>query len=610
MLRLGHEHLPDACHLAHGSGKVGMQAEADRAEYRRAQAAGLVKVGPLGRQIEYVGGDLHRRIALRAAARNPHPLDRRAAAPFDALAAFAQGVDKAFENGAIEVGAGMHFAKADHRAFGFRPGHLDAGVPERLQHQAHRAGRHGIDQFVEQALGADATPVGLDFFMQAELFLEPVHHPEAAGDLDFRVVVSGHRRLERRDEARGLQVARRRGVDGGCGAEGKARDVGREATGADDFAGLVGGAGNHRQALRDAGIARGFGADHAESGAGRHQLRQHLALDGQALPFPVPRRRPAAALVVEGNVADLAGDRIDEAAGEAIVQVAGEQEVFVGLRPDRRLVLGDPVGFRFAGKVADGVAHADGTEGQFPPPGELRLGIAAPLIEPDNCGSQRVAVAVESDDRGALGGDDDAANRAPGNRSSGPELLTGLAKCCPELLGVVLHPARLRRLVAGDVDLRLVDQMPARVEDERPHALCAAVDGEKVILAQGALKLSEAAVVAVSPAPTCSHSLRRGDDGLLLPPQAVHAKRHPVAKPKDATAPHADALRRAGADHIAGPECHETRHMADDFGAGKDHVVDMGGKIAQRAVRGDQAGFFATPGAVANKLHGVSFSGW
>jgi hypothetical protein len=87
----------------------------------------------------------------------------------DALLAFAQGVGQAFEDGAVEVGAGVHFAEADDGALGFGAGQLDAGVPVRLQHQAHGAGRHGIHQFVEQGLGGDAARAGGDFFVQAEL---------------------------------------------------------------------------------------------------------------------------------------------------------------------------------------------------------------------------------------------------------------------------------------------------------------------------------------------------------------------------------------------------------------------------------------------------------
>jgi hypothetical protein len=67
-----------------------------------------------------------------------------------------RSVGQAFEDGAVQVGAGVHVAKADDGALGLGAGHLDAGVPEGLQHQALRARRHGVHQLVEQALGRHA----------------------------------------------------------------------------------------------------------------------------------------------------------------------------------------------------------------------------------------------------------------------------------------------------------------------------------------------------------------------------------------------------------------------------------------------------------------------
>ncbi len=251
------------------------------------------------------------------------------------------------------------------------------------------------------------------------------------------------------------------------------------------FAGLVGGAGDHRQAFGDAGVVCGGGADGADRRAAGHQFGQHLARDRQRLPFPVEGRRPAALLVVEGNIADLAADRIDEAAGEAVVEVAREQQVFVGARPDLGLVLGDPAGFGFVAEEVDGVAHADGAKGRVPPPGQLRLGVGTALVEPDDGRAQRLAVLVEIDHRRPLRGDDQAAYRSLWHLAGRPQLQAGPAQGAPEFLGIVFDPARLRRLVAVDHHLRLGHQIAAQIEEQRAHALGAVVDGQQVIVAHG-----------------------------------------------------------------------------------------------------------------------------
>jgi hypothetical protein len=90
-----------------------------------------------------------------------------------------RSVGQAFEDGAVQVGARVHVAKADDGALGLGAGHLDAGVPEGLQHQALRARRHGVHQLVEQALGRHAALSRQQLLVLAELLLEPAHHPEA-----------------------------------------------------------------------------------------------------------------------------------------------------------------------------------------------------------------------------------------------------------------------------------------------------------------------------------------------------------------------------------------------------------------------------------------------
>ena len=48
-----------------------------------------------------------------------------------------------------------------------------------------------------------------------------------------------------------------------------------------------------------------------------------------------------------------------------------------------------------------------------------------------------------------------------------------------------------------------------------------------------------------------------GNDRLPLFPETIDAEPQGVAKPEKAAASDADALRRAGADHVAGQERHE-----------------------------------------------------
>ena len=162
---------------------------------------------PLTRQVEDVGCDLHGRIALRAATGDAHFGDASSTAFLDAFLGLAQSVGQTFEDGAVQMSAGVHIAKTDDGALGLRSGNLDAWVPEWLQHQALRARRHGIDQFVKHGFRRDAALLRNLFFMQAKLLLEPAYHPEPPGDLDFSVVVLGNGCLVGRNEGRGFKIA-------------------------------------------------------------------------------------------------------------------------------------------------------------------------------------------------------------------------------------------------------------------------------------------------------------------------------------------------------------------------------------------------------------------
>src|SRR5690606_32162298 len=82
----------------------------------------------------------------------------------------------------------------------------------------------------------------------------------------------------------------------------KAGSAGLHSTGTQHLAGLVGTGGNQRQALRNAGMTAGLGADLAQSLSRPEQLRQLLGAYGKYLPLPVAGRSPAQALVVERQV--------------------------------------------------------------------------------------------------------------------------------------------------------------------------------------------------------------------------------------------------------------------------------------------------------------------
>ena len=383
------------------------------------------------------------------------------------------------------MGAVVHIAKTDDGALGLGTGNLDAGVPEGLQHQALRARRHGVDQFVKQGFRRDAAPLGNLLFVQAKLLLEPAHHPEAPRDLDFGVVVLRYGGLVRRNKRRGFQVAWCGGVDSGGCAVGQAGNFRRQATRANHLAGFVRSAGNDRRAFRNSGVQRHLRTDRADDGSSAHQFGQHGRMDRQHLPFPVGLGSPAALFVIERNVANLGRNRVHEFAGKAVVEVAREQQELVGLGPDLGLVLCDPVGLGLSLKKAHGIAHANGAKRRFPPPLELGRDIGSALIEPDHGRTQWFARLVQRNRGGALGRDDHTRHCALGHAGVGPQVLAGLAQGLPEGFGIVFHPARLRRLVAVDRHLRFVNQVAMRVKQQGAHALGAVVDGQQIALAHG-----------------------------------------------------------------------------------------------------------------------------
>ena len=305
----------------------------------------------------------------------------------------------------------MHVAKADDRALGFRAGDFDAGRPVRLQHQSHRAGRHRVDQVVEQGFGGYALVAGERLFVLPELFLEPVDHPVAAKDLHFGAVGAGHSGRIGGNERRHLQVARAGGIDGGGGAVTQAADMRFQATGADHFASLVGGGSHQRRADRDAGVGGSGGIDGAQYGGRRDQFRQHSPGNRQRLPFPVAPPGPIQTLVIERHVADLRTGGIDILAAQAEIQIAGQHQEFIRGGPNFRLIGLDPVRLGFAAEKIDGAIDARQLECGLPHLADRRHTVGAPLIQPHNGRAQRLALLIEINHGGTLGGDGDALDR-------------------------------------------------------------------------------------------------------------------------------------------------------------------------------------------------------
>jgi hypothetical protein len=159
---------------------------------------------------------------------------------------------------------------------------------------------------------------------------------------------------------------------------------------------------------------------------------------------PVAGLRPGQPLVVERQVPDLGRDRVDEPAGQALGEEAGQQEIAADPRPDRRLVGAQPVGFAVGLERGHGPPDAEGAEGQPVDPADLGDVLGAALVEPDDRRSERSAGVVGHDDRRALGRERHAGDRVAPGDSAGPERVAGLADRAPVQLRILLGPARLR----------------------------------------------------------------------------------------------------------------------------------------------------------------------
>ena len=218
--------------------------------------------------------------------------------------------------------------------------------------------------------------------------------------------------------------------------------------------------------------------------AGRHQVGQHGRVHRHGLPFPVPAGRPVQALVVEGHVAHLAADRIDEAAGQAVGQVAGEEQVLVGLCPDLGLVGADPVGLGLGLQIGDGLGHARPGGRPSPtarrPASSPRCGAGRarrwPGAAAGRCASRLITVArwvVRATP--AIG--------VPHRHSPAPaDRWQAWQTACQNTSGSCsARPGAVEKY--GSIGTRaLASRLPAQVEQQGAHALGAVIDGENEVL--------------------------------------------------------------------------------------------------------------------------------
>ena len=223
-----------------------MQFQTHRQVDGSPQPAGLVYVRIGSRQPENIRGKLHCGLALTTAAADPDLGDGNMRVTAGALGTLAQPVSEPFQDGAVEMGAGMHITKTDDGALGFGAGDLQTRRPVRLQGQPERARGNRIDEIIEQFLCRNAALPGQALLVHAELAFEPGDHPESTVDLDLQRVPAGDGGRVRRDEGDHLDIFFERGVNGGGCAVREAGDVRFDTTGTDHFAGFIGCRGDER----------------------------------------------------------------------------------------------------------------------------------------------------------------------------------------------------------------------------------------------------------------------------------------------------------------------------------------------------------------------------
>ena len=259
-------------------------------------------------------------------------------------------------------------------------------------------------------------------------------------------------------------------------------DSGGDGSRAEDFARLVGGRGDDRQAAWNAGGGAGGGVDRSQPFAHRNQFRQLFRTNGQRLPFPVAPAGPAMAPEIDRQIGDQRTGGVGKAAGQALVQQAGEQQVLVRLPVNLRFMPGQPVDLGVALEGVDGALLADQREGQRPPRPDCRHGAGASLVEPGDHRMEAVAFVVHRHDRGALRRCRDTAQLLAPCVLLPPQLPAAARRGLPERLAVVLVPARVRRLIVVEGFLRPPDQIARQVEEQGADALRSAIDGQQQVV--------------------------------------------------------------------------------------------------------------------------------
>jgi len=364
-----------------------MELETHGGIYRGPQPGGFVKVGADGGNAEDVRRKLEGGIALGTAPGDPELRDGDAAPFLRAFLALPEGICQSLQNGPVEMGPVVDVGEADDGPLGFRSGYLHPRRPVGLEDQPHGTRRDLPDQVVEEYFGVQAPLPGELLFVVGKLPLEPAYHPVAPVDHDLQAVGPGHGGRIRGDQGDGLDIAPVGGVDSGRGSVTETADMGLQAAGPDDLAGLVRRGGDDGKAGGQPRLPGGPGGDAADFRCRRDELGEHLLPYRQELPFPVPGSGPAETLIVERDVPYLAAGGIAIFPGKTVGEIAGKEEILVGFFPDLPLVVGQPHGLRLGLEVGDGLPHAGETEGHSPEPAQGFQPLGAPLVEPDDGGA-------------------------------------------------------------------------------------------------------------------------------------------------------------------------------------------------------------------------------
>ena len=196
----------------------------------------------------------------------------------------------------------------------------------------------------------------------------------------------------------------------------------------------------------------------------------------QRAPFPVGGPRPVEALEVERQIADLRPDGIDVSTRQPIVQPPRQEQNLSRPGNEVRLMFGEPVEFGLALEIFDDRCQPSRLEREAPPQRQARRARCAPLIEPDDEWAQRPAIRVERHERPALRCHDQALRPRIQIAVRAPKIAAHGGGRLPERLGVVLQPVVLQRRIVVERVLSLGDDGAVEVNQQRAHALRAAID--------------------------------------------------------------------------------------------------------------------------------------